>query len=241
VWISSISGRQICIERRQRRTIGARRRRNSRTTYPDASLRAVAEADVGQVIRGMTLRRQAPGKCSAGRRPGAAPHFDTGSAASMMSPPDASASARPTDLLQRRDDTVSDAWPDDDIILYDGVCIFCSHWIRFVARRDINSRFRFTPIQSAYGSRLARHFGIDPHDPDTNAVIHGGVAYFKSDAALTVLSLLPGWRWAGVLRGVPAALRNPVYNLIARNRYRIFGRSDACMVPDAALRARVIE
>lgn len=133
------------------------------------------------------------------------------------------------------------AWPDDDIILYDGVCIFCSGWVRFVATRDTAKRFRFTQIQSDYGTRLARHFGIDPDDPDTNAVIHGGVAYFKSDAALTVLSLLPGWGWVRVLSAVPAALRNPVYNLIARNRYRIFGRSEVCMVPDAGLRERVIE
>jgi predicted DCC family thiol-disulfide oxidoreductase YuxK len=131
-------------------------------------------------------------------------------------------------------------WPDDDIILYDGVCIFCSHWIRFVATRDTARRFRFTAIQSDYGSRLARNFGIDPDDPDTNAVIHGGVAYFKSDAALTVLSLLPGWGWVKILRAMPTALRNPLYSLVAKNRYRIFGRADACMVPDASLRARVI-
>lgn len=132
-------------------------------------------------------------------------------------------------------------WPDDGIILYDGVCIFCSSWVRFVARRDVARRFRFTPIQSDYGTRLAHHFGIDPDDPDTNAVVHGGVAYFKSDAALTVLSLLPGWRWVRMLFALPVTLRNPVYNLIARNRYHIFGRSEVCMVPDAALRARVIE
>lgn len=133
------------------------------------------------------------------------------------------------------------AWPDDDVILYDGVCLFCSRWIRFVAMRDTAQRFRFTPIQSGYGSRLARHLGIDPDDPDSNAVIHGGAAYFKSDAALTVLSLLPGYSWLRLLLGVPRALRNPVYNLIARNRYRLFGRSDACLVPDAGMRARVIE
>ena len=132
-------------------------------------------------------------------------------------------------------------WPDDDIILYDGVCIFCSRWVQFVAKRDVDHRFRFTPIQSDYGSRLARHFGIDPANPDTNAVIHGGTAHFKSDAALTVLSNLPGWQWVGVLFAVPKALRNPVYNLIAQNRYRIFGKTEACIVPDPALRARVIE
>jgi predicted DCC family thiol-disulfide oxidoreductase YuxK len=132
-------------------------------------------------------------------------------------------------------------WPDDDVILYDGVCVFCSRWIRFVAARDVNARFRFTAIQSRYGTRLAQAFGIDPGDPDTNAVIHGGVAYFKSDAALTVLSNLPGWGWVHAFRWVPRLLRDAVYNLVARNRYRIFGKYEACFVPDAAFRARVME
>jgi predicted DCC family thiol-disulfide oxidoreductase YuxK len=128
-------------------------------------------------------------------------------------------------------------WPDDDVILYDGVCIFCSRWVRFVIARDAQRRFRFTPIQSDYGTRLAQAFGIDPADPDTNAVIHGGVAYFKSDAALTVLSSLPGWGWVRVLFWVPKPLRDFVYNLVARNRYRIFGKYDRCFVPDAEMRA----
>lgn len=132
-------------------------------------------------------------------------------------------------------------WPDDDLILYDGVCVFCSRWIRYIATHDVSRRFRFTAIQSNYGTRLAQAFNIDPSDPDTNAVIHGGVAYFKSDGALTTLSLLPGWRWASALLLIPKAVRDPVYNLVARNRYRIFGKYDECFVPDAAMRARVME
>ena len=132
-------------------------------------------------------------------------------------------------------------WPDDDVILYDGVCIFCSRWVRFVATRDVARRFRFTAIQSAYGTRLAQAFGIDPDDPDTNAVVHGGVVYFKSDAALTVLSSLSGWRWARILFVVPKPLRDVVYSLVARNRYRIFGKYEECFVPDAEMRARVME
>jgi predicted DCC family thiol-disulfide oxidoreductase YuxK len=132
-------------------------------------------------------------------------------------------------------------WPDDDVILYDGVCVFCSRWIRFVAKRDAARRFRFTAIQSGYGARLAQAFGIDPDDPDTNAVIDGGVAYFKSDAALTVLGALPGWRWIHMLRAVPKPLRDAIYRLVARNRYRIFGRYEACFVPDAEMRARLME
>jgi predicted DCC family thiol-disulfide oxidoreductase YuxK len=132
-------------------------------------------------------------------------------------------------------------WPDDDVILYDGVCVFCSRWIRFVSSRDRDCRFRFTAIQSAYGTRLARSFGIDPDNPDTNAVIHGGKVHLKSDAALTVLSNLPGWGWTRILFAVPKALRDPVYDLIARNRYRIFGKYESCFMPDAAMRARVLE
>ena len=132
-------------------------------------------------------------------------------------------------------------WPDDDVILYDGVCVFCSRWVRFVAARDEKRRFRFTAIQSGYGTRLAQAFGISPDDPDTNAVIHGGVAFFKSDGALTVLSNLQGWGWVRVLRFVPRPFRDAVYNLVARNRYRIFGKYEECFVPDAAMRGRVIE
>src|ERR1700722_15968930 len=105
-------------------------------------------------------------------------------------------------------------WSDDDVILYDGVCVFCSRWIRFIAAPDQAKCFRFPAIQSAYGTRLAQAFGIDPDDPDTNAVIHGGAARFKSDAALTVLSNLPGWGWTRVLFAVPEPLRYTVYNLV---------------------------
>jgi predicted DCC family thiol-disulfide oxidoreductase YuxK len=133
------------------------------------------------------------------------------------------------------------AWPDDDVILYDGVCVFCSRWVRFVTSRDVEKRFRFTAIQSGYGTRMAQAFGIDPEDPDTNAVVHDGVAYFKSDAALTVLSNLPGWGWVRALRAVSKPLRDVAYNLVARNRYRIFGKYEPCFVPDAEMRGRVME
>ena len=64
---------------------------------------------------------------------------------------------------------------------------------------------------------------------------------FKSDAALTVLSDLPGWRWVRVLRAIPKPLRDAAYSLVARNRYRIFGKYGECFVPDAEMRARVME
>src|SRR3954447_17356981 len=132
-------------------------------------------------------------------------------------------------------------WPDDDVILYDGVCVFCSRWVRFVAAHDVERRFRFPAIQSSYGKRLAQAIGINPDDPDTNAVIHGGEVFFKSDAALAVLGALPGSRWTRMLRAVPKPLRDALYNLVARNRYRIFGKYNECFIPDASLRERVME
>ena len=131
-------------------------------------------------------------------------------------------------------------WPDDGIILYDGVCVLCSGWVRFVAKRDVARRFRFTPIESEYGSRLARALGIDPRDPDTNAVVLAGRGLVRSDAALAVIGTLPGWAWVRVLRFVPRTLRDGFYTLIARTRYRVFGRHDVCDLGGAALKDRII-
>jgi predicted DCC family thiol-disulfide oxidoreductase YuxK len=131
-------------------------------------------------------------------------------------------------------------WPDDGIILYDGVCALCSGWIRFVAQRDRARRFRFTPISSPYGRRLAEALGIDPDDPDTNAVILKGRALRRSDAALAVVSTLPRWRWVRALHLVPRAVRDVVYTLIARHRYRVFGRHDSCDLGGPLLADRII-
>lgn len=131
-------------------------------------------------------------------------------------------------------------WPDDGIILYDGVCVLCSGWMRFVLRRDASHLFRFTPIQSDYGRALAQALGINPDDPDTNAVLWKGIAYRRSDAALRVVSLLPGWGWVRVLHAVPAFLRDAVYKLIARTRYRVWGRHAACDVGGKAYAQRVL-
>lgn len=101
-------------------------------------------------------------------------------------------------------------------------------------------RFRFLSIQSDRGRGFAEATGISPDAPETNAVVLHGRFWFKSDAALTVLSQLPGTRWVRILKIVPRWIRDPAYDLIARNRYRLFGRSDVCMVPSPADRARFL-
>jgi predicted DCC family thiol-disulfide oxidoreductase YuxK len=129
----------------------------------------------------------------------------------------------------------------DGLILFDGVCVFCSRWVAFVIARDSQARFRFLPIQSEGGRTLANRLGIDPGDPETNAAVLDGVSYLKSDAALMVLGALPGWRWVRIGWVFPKMLRDWAYDRVAGNRYRIFGRLDQCMVPAPEVRARFLE
>ncbi len=118
------------------------------------------------------------------------------------------------------------------IILFDGVCVLCSRWYRFVTARDPNRRFRFVAVQSEEGRTLAEKFGIDPDNPETFILVADGKAYVRSDAILRILAELPRWRWTIVSRAIPAALRDALYNVIARNRYRWFGRLDVCVLPE---------
>ncbi|HJR55703.1 MAG TPA: DCC1-like thiol-disulfide oxidoreductase family protein [Rhizomicrobium sp.] len=131
-------------------------------------------------------------------------------------------------------------WPDDGIILYDGVCVLCSGWVRFIVERDRARRFRFTPIQSSYGRALALALQIDPDNPDTNAVILDGRAWRRSDAAIRVIATLPRWGWVRWLRLVPRPLRDVVYRLVARTRYRVFGRHAVCDLGVSSHADRVI-
>jgi len=129
----------------------------------------------------------------------------------------------------------------DGLILFDGVRVLCSGWVRFVIERDKTERFRFVPIQSPYGSALATRFGISVENPETNAVLLEDRAWFKSDAAIAVLSSLPRLGWVQLLRLVPPPLRDRGYDLIARNRYRWFGRTETCLVPIPELLRRFLD
>jgi predicted DCC family thiol-disulfide oxidoreductase YuxK len=128
----------------------------------------------------------------------------------------------------------------DGLILFDGVCVLCSGWVKFVLERDRKERFRFVPIQSAYGQVLAERFGIDLSAPQTNVVVDRGTAWFKLDAALVVVSHWPRWRWVAALKLVPRPVRNWLYDRVARNRYRLFGRTTQCMIPAPDIARRFV-
>jgi predicted DCC family thiol-disulfide oxidoreductase YuxK len=128
-----------------------------------------------------------------------------------------------------------------DLIVFDGDCVLCSRAARFVHAHDAAGRFNFVAIQSPLGRALAKRFGIDADAPETNLAVVQGQAHFKADAGLEILSASPRWRWMRAAKAIPRPVRNWLYDRLARNRYKIFGRREACWANDPSLKARVIE
>jgi predicted DCC family thiol-disulfide oxidoreductase YuxK len=128
------------------------------------------------------------------------------------------------------------------IVLFDGVCNLCSGSVQFIIPRDREGRFRFASLQSPVGQELLARFGIDPTVVDSVVVIEGDRWYKESDAALRVARGLAGpWKVLTVFRLIPRPLRDRLYRLIARNRYRWFGKKEACWLPTPELRERFLD
>ena len=137
----------------------------------------------------------------------------------------------PQPYAYRRDPSVP-AFPDDQpIIVFDGHCALCSSWVGFVLRHDRAAAFRLLPAQTALGTALYRHYGLDPKDYQTNILIADGTAFFKSESAIRMLERLGApWSAARILRLMPVSLRDRLYEIVARNRLRWFGRRDQCLI-----------
>ena len=120
------------------------------------------------------------------------------------------------------------------ILVFDGVCVLCSRWVRFVLKRDQGGKFNFAAMQTPRGRELLAQHGIDPDEPMSFLLLDDGVGYMDTDAIVRVLrSCGGGWTLAAsLLHAVPRFVRNAVYRWIARHRYRLFGRRDACLVPE---------
>ena len=132
---------------------------------------------------------------------------------------------------------------DTAIIVFDGACVLCNGWVRVLLRHDRKRRYRFAAMQSRSGSDLLSRHGLDPLDPSSFLLIDERGASTDTEAIARVLAGLGGrWRWAAaVLTGVPRVLRDPAYRVIARNRYRWFGRRAQCLVPEPSERARFLD
>lgn len=130
------------------------------------------------------------------------------------------------------------------IILFDGICNLCNNAVQFVIEHDRKDTFRFAALQSTIGKKLMEERGIDSSQVDSIVLIEPGIAYYtKSTAALKIARSLGGaWGFTARFLGwIPEKIRDRIYDHVAKNRYRWYGKKDACMVPTAALRAKFLE
>lgn len=136
------------------------------------------------------------------------------------------------------------ALPDLDrhaVLLFDGVCNLCNGFINFIIDHDPNGYFRFAPLQSEVASEMLADFGLSHEAFDSVVMIEEGRWFRRSTAALMVMRRLGGvWAWFYVLMVVPRPLRDLVYDWIAGNRYRWFGKRARCRMPTPELQDRFL-
>lgn len=127
------------------------------------------------------------------------------------------------------------------LILFDGECNFCDHGVQFIIKRDPTGYYKFASLQSNIGMDLLKKYHI-PEDMDSFLLIEDNKCYFKSSAALRICKSLTGiWKLFYILILVPKPLRNLLYDVLAKNRYKWFGKKDSCMIPSPEIRNRFID
>lgn len=128
------------------------------------------------------------------------------------------------------------------VLLYDGVCYLCNGLVRFVIRRDRKKKIRFASLQSDTGQNYLKEQGMPTDDFDTLVYVKAGKYFIRSSAVLEVLKDMGGcWRVFYIFIIIPGCLRDPVYRLVAWLRYRMFGKSDQCVIPPADIRNRFLD
>uniref|UniRef100_A0A7V2ZIY3 Thiol-disulfide oxidoreductase DCC family protein n=1 Tax=Ignavibacterium album TaxID=591197 RepID=A0A7V2ZIY3_9BACT len=131
---------------------------------------------------------------------------------------------------------------NNKIILFDGVCNFCNYWVNFIIRRDNNDIFNFAALQSKAGQELLKKFKLPTNEFDTFILIEGEVYFTKSDAAIIISQSLKGWpKILSVGKILPKKFRDLLYDIIAKNRYKIFGKKDYCRIPSEEEKAKFLE
>ncbi|WP_423410293.1 thiol-disulfide oxidoreductase DCC family protein [Heyndrickxia sp. MSNUG] len=126
------------------------------------------------------------------------------------------------------------------VILFDGVCNFCDASVQFILNRDPKGIFQFASLQSEAGQNLVKKHNV-PADVDSMILIEDDKVYYKSTAALRISRHLQGaWKWLYGFIIIPSPIRNIVYDLIAKNRYKWFGQKESCMLPPPNIRKRFL-
>jgi predicted DCC family thiol-disulfide oxidoreductase YuxK len=120
------------------------------------------------------------------------------------------------------------------VLSFDGICVLCNGFVRFLAPRDRHGRLRFASSTSAAGAAVFASCGQDAANPATVVLVDGEHSYIESEAIIrAIMALGGGWRLIAVVRAVPRPLRDAAYRAVARNRYRWFGKLDRCSLPGA--------
>lgn len=131
--------------------------------------------------------------------------------------------------------------PGRDLIVFDGVCVLCSGFFRFMLRHDRQGHFSFATAQSPLGQALYAALDLPLTEFETNLVVVGGQIHQRLDAFSAAMRRLGGiWAPLGLLRFLPGVIKDPAYHLIARNRYRLFGRTGTCLMPGQEVRGRFL-
>lgn len=140
-----------------------------------------------------------------------------------------------------KDSSVGDVSAGDIFTVMDARCSLCARGAAWIARNDRAQEFTIIPLQSDVGNALMRHYGLDPGDPTSWLYVEDGRAYTSLDAFIRVGRRLGGvWKGFGLLRILPRSLQDIMYRAVARNRYRIFGTTDLCTLPDAEVQKRLL-
>jgi predicted DCC family thiol-disulfide oxidoreductase YuxK len=128
------------------------------------------------------------------------------------------------------------------IILFDGVCNLCDNAVQYVLKHDKKDVFRFVALQSDLGAEILNYLKVDTAKMDSIILYEPGIAYYyKSDAALEVVKDLNSFlKWSIIFKIIPSSLRNPIYDYVARNRYKWFGKKEACMIPTEETKAKFL-
>jgi predicted DCC family thiol-disulfide oxidoreductase YuxK len=129
-----------------------------------------------------------------------------------------------------------------DIILFDGICNLCNRAVQFVIRHDRNKQFKFGSLQGPHGQEYLRNLNIQPDKTDSFLLIEDEKHYTRSTAALRVFKKLGGtWSLLYIFIVIPSFIRDALYDFIAHNRYRWFGKRNECMLPTEDLKARFLD
>jgi len=127
------------------------------------------------------------------------------------------------------------------IILFDGVCNLCNASVNFIIRNDPHKLFKFAPIQSEFGHEILKKAGLSYNKLETLVLIENNEFFLKSTAALKIAKDLKGfWKAFYVFMIIPKPVRDFIYNLVAKNRYKLFGRKKSCMIPKKEVKERFV-